>query len=200
MGSRAIIRLGDRTSHGGTVVEGHQTLIIHGKPAAGVGHKVHCPKCTGTPVIVEGAMNASMMGISIAVEGMKTSCGATLIASQQTDTIEVGSGPGASSASSATQEAATRAAQPAVAGLAAAIVAAGAAPRGSDADKGKYDEQVRVVDQDGLPIANMPYHITDEDGAAYKGLTDADGCCERVHTKNAQSLSILTGAPALEKW
>jgi len=71
LGNKAIIRMGDGTSHGGIVVEGHQFLVIHGKPAAGVGHRVHCPKCSGSPVIVEGAMNASMMGISIAAEGMR---------------------------------------------------------------------------------------------------------------------------------
>lgn len=59
---------------------------------------------------------------------------------------------------------------------------------------------MRVLDQDGAAIANMPYHITDESGTVYKGLTDANGCCERVHTENVQSLSILTGALALEKW
>jgi hypothetical protein len=32
------------------------------------------------------------MGRNIAVEGMKTSCGAVLIASQQTDTVEAGGG------------------------------------------------------------------------------------------------------------
>lgn len=87
MGEKAIIRQGDRTSHGGTVLEGHQFLVVHGKPAAGVGHKVSCPKCSGSIVIVEGVVNATMMGVSIAVEGMKTSCGATLVASQTTDTI-----------------------------------------------------------------------------------------------------------------
>ncbi|QJE02079.1 hypothetical protein HH212_20345 [Massilia forsythiae] len=63
-----------------------------------------------------------------------------------------------------------------------------------------YDEQVRVLDQDGQPIAGMPYHIIDGSGKVYKGLTDGAGCCQRVHTENAQSLAILTGAPALEKW
>ncbi|QJE02078.1 PAAR domain-containing protein [Massilia forsythiae] len=92
MGERAIIRQGDRTSHGGTVVEGHPFLLIYGKPAAGAGHKVHCPRCPGNVVIVEGAVNATMMGVRVAVEGMKTSCGATLIASQITATIECGSG------------------------------------------------------------------------------------------------------------
>ena len=74
------------------MIEGHQFLIIHGKPAAGVGHRVTCPKCSGSHIIVEGTVNATMMGIQIAVEGMRTSCGAILIASQVTDTIEVGGG------------------------------------------------------------------------------------------------------------
>lgn len=184
--------MGDRTSHGGIVVEGHQFLIIHGKPAAGVGHRVHCPKCSGSPVIVEGATNASMMGISIAVEGMKTSCGATLIASQITDTIEYGAG--SSSAMAAAEPG------PAVAGLAANIVAANASSKKTVADKPPYDEQARILDELGLPIANMPYHITDASGNVYKGLTDANGCCERVHTESAESLKIFTGVLALEKW
>lgn len=87
MGGKAIIRLGDKTSHHGTVLEGHQDVIVMGKPVAGVGHKVSCPKCRGTQTIVEGAVTHTIMGISTAVEGMKTSCGAVLIASQQTDTI-----------------------------------------------------------------------------------------------------------------
>jgi len=194
MGERAIIRQGDRTSHGGTVLEGHLFLTIHGKPAAGVGHKVHCPKCSGSVVIAEGALNATMMGISIAVDGMKTSCGATLIASQITDTIEYGSG-------SSPAAAATQVASAASATLAAIVAGAGQrAAKTDNADNCKYDEQVRVLDQDGAPIANMPYHITDESGQVYKGLTDADGCCERVHTKDVQSLAILTGVLALEKW
>ncbi|SEN88902.1 hypothetical protein SAMN05428959_103617 [Duganella sp. CF517] len=115
-----------------------------------------------------------------------------MIASQITDTIEYGGG-------AAPAAAATPAAPAASAALAAII--AGAAQRAAKVeDKGKFDEQVRVLDQDGAPIANMPYHMTDESGTVYKGLTDADGCCERVHTENVQSLSILTGALAMEKW
>lgn len=170
------------------MLEGHLFLIIHGKPAAGVGHKVHCPKCSGSTVIAEGAINATMMGISIAVEGMKTSCGATLLASQITDTIEYGAGASRTTAASK-------------AALAAIIARAPKnAAKAKGAARAKYDEQVRVLDQDGIPIANMPYHIADESGKVYKGLTDADGCCERVHTEGVQSLLILTGALALEKW
>lgn len=89
MAFKPIVRLGDRTSHGGTVIEAHQTVIVHGKPVAGVGHKVECPKCSGTPVIVDSSPCATFMGVHVAVDGMKTSCGATLIASQQTALVEL---------------------------------------------------------------------------------------------------------------
>lgn len=162
---------------------------------------MHCPKCSGNIVIVEGAVNATMMGIRIAVEGMKTSCGATLIASQITDTIEYGSGA-APAASTARQASATAALVGAAGGVALGAPKLAAAPLADHVDKQThpYDEQVRVLDEDGQPIAGIPYHITDESGNVYKGLTDSDGCCQRVHTENVESLAILTGASALEKW
>ncbi len=46
--ANAIIRNGDLTSHGGTVLEGFATLNVLGKNAAGVGHMVLCPKCKGS--------------------------------------------------------------------------------------------------------------------------------------------------------
>lgn len=92
MAARAIIRMGDSTSHGGRVIEGYSTAIIMGKPIAGVGHKVSCPKCKGVFPIVEGVFNFMILGRSVAVEGMKTSCGAILIASQESSIINIGSG------------------------------------------------------------------------------------------------------------
>lgn len=87
-----IIRLGDSTSHGGKVLEGSQTEICHGKPIAFIGHKVSCPKCSGTHTIVEGVQTTTIFGKGVAVAGMKTSCGATLIAGQFTDVIMPGGG------------------------------------------------------------------------------------------------------------
>jgi type VI secretion system secreted protein VgrG len=49
-------------------------------------------------------------------------------------------------------------------------------------------------------MANVPFHITDEKGNTFKGLTDSDGCCARVYTDGAQTLKVLTGVLALEKW
>ena len=89
-----IIRLGDSTSHGGKVLEGSQTNLCYDKPIAYIGHKVSCPKCSGTPTIVEGVQTSTIYGKGVALAGMKTSCGATLIASQFTAVIVPGGGGG----------------------------------------------------------------------------------------------------------
>ncbi len=88
MAARAIIRMGDSTSHGGTVLEGFPMLNVYGKPASGIGHRGHCPKCKCDFVIVAGAENLTFMGKNIAVEGMQTSCGAVLIATQHEATVD----------------------------------------------------------------------------------------------------------------
>jgi len=84
--ARPVIRKGDRTSHGGVVVEGDETVVVFGQPMARVGDRVTCPKCSGTHTIVEGTPDVGS-DRKTAVEGMKTSCGATLIASQQFYTL-----------------------------------------------------------------------------------------------------------------
>ncbi|MBS0369476.1 MAG: PAAR domain-containing protein [Proteobacteria bacterium] len=88
MAKRAIIRLGDPTSHGGTVQEAFPALTIYGKPAAGLGHRGYCPQCKRDFVIVAGARNFRYLGKNIAVEGMQTSCGAMLIATQRQASID----------------------------------------------------------------------------------------------------------------
>ncbi|HCS07504.1 MULTISPECIES: PAAR domain-containing protein [Pseudomonas] len=76
-----IIRLGDTTTHGGVVLEAFSRTDLNGKPIAGVGHKVSCPLCKGIFPIVEGSATDSVDGIAVALDGMKTACGAALIAS-----------------------------------------------------------------------------------------------------------------------
>lgn len=88
---RAVIRLGDRTSHGGVVVTGNQTINVFGKPAARKGDMVSCPKCNGTFPIVEGSLSCGS-DRELALDGMRTSCGAVLLASQQFWLEEYGSG------------------------------------------------------------------------------------------------------------
>ncbi len=68
-----IIRLGDTTSHGGTVIEAFGQTDLNGKPMAGVGHQVVCPLCKGTFPITEGpvcrcALQQALAAFSLLVE------------------------------------------------------------------------------------------------------------------------------------
>ena len=80
-----VIRLGDPTSHGGTVVSASPTTIINGKQVARLGDAVTCPRPGhGNVVIVEGDPAWLVDGLPVALEGHKTSCGATLISTLPT--------------------------------------------------------------------------------------------------------------------
>ena len=112
------------------------TDICHGKPIAYIGHKVSCPKCKGTFPIIEGVMTTTFYGKGVAIAGMKTSCGATLVATQFTDIVEMGGGASAGVAASKSAAASAAAAVAASAATTAAISAAVPAQK-KEADKEK---------------------------------------------------------------
>jgi uncharacterized Zn-binding protein involved in type VI secretion len=87
-----IIRMGDPTSHGGKVIEGSMADICHGKPIAYMGHQTFCPRCKGNFPIIDGAPTTTFYGKGVALAGMKTACGAVLIATQFTDIVGTGGG------------------------------------------------------------------------------------------------------------
>lgn len=76
-----IILLGDLTTQDGVVLEALANTDLNGKPIAGVGHMVSCPLCKGILPIAEGTATYSVEGIGVALDGVKTACGAALIAS-----------------------------------------------------------------------------------------------------------------------
>ncbi|MET0856939.1 MAG: PAAR domain-containing protein [Telluria sp.] len=78
----AFIRLGDKTSHGGTVIEASPTTTSGDKPVARMGDKTICPKHGANP-IAAGDATLIVDGKPVARHGDLTACGATLIASQQ---------------------------------------------------------------------------------------------------------------------
>lgn len=82
MAGKAVILQGDKTSHGGVVLQGSSVMQFCGTNVALVGHLVSCPLCKGVFPIVMGTSTAQVGGVQVAVEGMKTACGAELIASQ----------------------------------------------------------------------------------------------------------------------
>jgi uncharacterized Zn-binding protein involved in type VI secretion len=86
--SKPFIVIGDKTSHGGTVIQGAPTTDTGGKAIARVGDQVTCPQQGhgGTTVIVSGDPTCIIEGQPAARHGDKTACGATLISSQASTT------------------------------------------------------------------------------------------------------------------
>ncbi len=79
---RRVIRLGDKTTHGGEVVSAADNYSIMGKAVARMGDMATCPrKGHGTCEIVEGDPTWTINGRNVALEGHKLKCGAELISS-----------------------------------------------------------------------------------------------------------------------
>ncbi|WP_083941320.1 PAAR domain-containing protein [Pseudoduganella violaceinigra] len=193
-----IIRLGDRTSHNGTVLEGSQTDICLGKPIAYIGHKVHCPKCKGDFPIIEGVPTTTIFGKGVALAGMKTSCGAVLIASQFTDTVEWGGGSSSSSAKNITPESA-----PGHVMATSSVSSSGVptsegksfsqAATSGGKDEQPHDEQFFLKDKDGVILSGMPYTVILPSGQRIHGVTDGDGRTGRYSTQGAQYIEVCLG-------
>ena len=79
----AYITVGAKTSHGGTVISGSAHTTHNGIPVARKGDKVICKKCKKVTTILSGDPSFVVDGAPIARGGDVTSCGAKLIASQQ---------------------------------------------------------------------------------------------------------------------
>ena len=77
-----IIRIGDKTTHGGSVLTGSGTMKFGGVGVARKGDNVSCPKDGhGPTTIVEGNPNYLDQGVPVAFQGHKCACGCTLISS-----------------------------------------------------------------------------------------------------------------------
>lgn len=84
-----IVRLGDQTDHGGVVIQGFFETSLNGRPMAGKGHMVMCPRCYGMPYpIIEGSSTYKIKGVPVALNGMKTACGAKLMATGSMAKVE----------------------------------------------------------------------------------------------------------------
>jgi uncharacterized Zn-binding protein involved in type VI secretion len=85
--SGPLIRLGDKTSHGGTVIEASAHTGSGNVALARVGDMTSCPKRGhGNTPIVSGDQTLIVDGQPVARDGDKTGCGAVLIAGQQNTT------------------------------------------------------------------------------------------------------------------
>lgn len=216
--SGEIIRKGDPTSHGGTVLEGSLHDICHGKPIAYIGHKVHCPKCGGDFPIIEGVLTTTFYGQGVAIAGMKTSCGATLIPTQATDVVEYSGGAAAGAASVIAGPAAMAAGLAAAANSATGVGADSINPkrgdkvikqlfwtygpdevRLSDASRHYVDLNLHVETENYAPGETVQIMLENDDGSevvmgrqtiALDAVVGADGTAKIMNVFQAKTLEI----------
>lgn len=89
--ARPLIVLGDKTTHGGTVITADITSTTHGKAMARIGDMTVCPKCKGAFPITEATSiisDGDGRGYARHLDG--TACGAKLLASQSVTTSDDG--------------------------------------------------------------------------------------------------------------
>lgn len=82
--TRPLILLGDRTDHGGIVIEASPSSDVMGVRIARIGDRVSCPRRGhgGETIIASGDPTCIVDGRPAARHGDKTACGATLQSSQ----------------------------------------------------------------------------------------------------------------------
>ena len=178
--SRFYILKGDPTTSGGRVATGLDTNTWHGKSTAWENDKIECPACKSTGIIkcagsrVTSSLN--LHGQQQALNGDLCICKCNppplLIATQNT----YGTGGEAKFGESK---------------FTLAFDLGG---------ESSFHEQFRIKDEGGLPVANTPYFIIDGAGKTFKGISDKNGCCERIFTDGAQKLHVFLGVAALERW
>lgn len=170
---KPVIVLGDKTDHGGTVIEGDPTSTVAGKPIARLGDKVSCPKCKGTFPIIEGVVDTIYSDKPVAIHGHKTACGAMLIGSQTLLTVSTEPGNAKSAAESPSALAAS---QP---------PASKATQQVAATQQSGFDQRFQLFDElTGVPLAKQPYRLHGPSGPI-EGITDEEGITSAINTGSA---------------
>lgn len=78
---RGVIRLGDKTTHGGMVLSASSGTVVMGKPASLEDDMTVCPQCKGKYAIKPDGAGAKHEGKPYAYQDDLTECGARLISS-----------------------------------------------------------------------------------------------------------------------
>lgn len=175
----AMIVLGDKTDHGGEVIEASGVTDTHGKRIARVGDKVACPKKGhGTTEIVTGDWTMTIDGKAVAYHGCKTSCGATLISSQSVSTVEFG-GSGSQAIDSSVSSVASNF-SPSLNTLST-----------SNEHRAPFDLHFFLKDEKtGEPLIGMPYRITLDNGEEFFGRANQSGLTQTV-SSDTQRIAYL---------
>lgn len=169
---RPFIVLGDRTDHGGVVIEASMMSDTHGKGIARVGDQVTCPiPGHGATVIVSGDPTMIIDGKPAARHGDKCACGATLISGQVVSTVGGGGGGGGGNSQPATSAQHTKATATGVY----------AQPVDSHGDDEVIEQFYSLLDDQGHPIRGYRYDLF-ENGS----VTVQSGDFSNGHTPTIQ--------------
>ena len=141
-----------------------------GKPAAGRGHAVTCPKCSGRHYIVGGVDSFTIEGVAVAIDGMKTSCGATLSASQNNHRLEYTSG---------------------AVGDATGNFAAANLPQHIVTDEDLEQFFVFQHDDTGEPVQRMTYRLTSQGSSLVDAAQLTSGSTEACSLSDYPSLQLV---------
>lgn len=172
---------------------------MSGKPAARVSDPTACPiPGHGTNPIVAGSPDVLFDSLPAARMGDPTGCGSTL-ASAVIPTVLINGKPATVLGTLGSHGNPVIAGSPTVligsSGGGASFVAPQALTLPS-----VFDEQFRVLSDEGQPLVGVPYFIRDPEGRTYQGFTDAAGRTPRIVTASQQDLEVSVGVHALEQW
>lgn len=179
--AQPLIVLGDKTSHGGTVITASPFSDTHGKGWARIGDMVSCPQCGGVFPISQGDTSLIDDGKPVAYHGCKVACGATLLSSQNFTITTPSSG--------------------AAAGAEAQVFPENFGSVGSDLIATYQDEAMdnsqyfrgrfQVLDQStGEPVSGVEARIRSTDGQYITGTTDSEGFTKWVERNATETLAF----------
>lgn len=168
----AYITVGATTTHGGTVITGSPHTTHNGVQVSRKGDKVICRKCKKVTTILTGDPTFIVDGAPIARGGDVTSCGAKLIAIQQSfceSDFEV-----------------FGVEQP----TPLQFPKSDPSSMFNDIDEDMYDDRFQLLDQHSqLPLAYINYRL-DYDGKSVEGKTDAEGFTEIIESNYSAEVNI----------
>lgn len=181
-----IIVLGDKSSHGGTVITCSALSDTHGKGWARVGDMVACPRCKGVFPIAQGDASLIDDGKAVAYHGCKTACGASLIAGQQFTftTPSAGAAPGA--ANGAAKDGLLQGFGVVDAGL-----ASGYQEEPVEDGAKRYRGRFQLVDAvAGAPVIGQTVRVRSTGGQCLMGTTDGEGFTQWVERDAHEALAF----------
>ena len=179
--SQPLIVLGDKTSHGGTVITASPFSDTHGKGWARMGDMVSCPLCKGIFPISEGDASLIDDGKPVAYHGCKVACGAMLISSQMFTTTVPSSGaaPGAGE----------QAGEHGFGSIGSGLIA-GYQDEPLD-DTERFRGRFQVLDQQtGEPVSALDARVRSTGGQYLTDTTDAEGFTQWVERDAAEALAF----------